>query len=235
MADGKVFVATYGDNEPKQIYGGNNRPAAFPKYYVAVYGLLNAPAAPAPIVNQDRDDVTVVRASTSPLNLNMAACTPIDASSVDCTSSLEQAAGAPSLHRVILAAGQDPEGCALLRVTTVSDDAALANAAGIGFWSAQGAEGNVAPENSGRFLLKAALKPMGAATLQRGSPATLHEFAGLTNCALGQESSMERLFKPYLQFERASDGTILRNWDRAENYRVSRDRAGFDRSSEVLR
>ena len=44
VANGKVFVATYGDDEPRQTYAGNARPTQFPKnYYVAVYGLQTAP------------------------------------------------------------------------------------------------------------------------------------------------------------------------------------------------
>ena len=32
VAGGKLFVATYGDNEPLRFYGGNNRPTQFPNY-----------------------------------------------------------------------------------------------------------------------------------------------------------------------------------------------------------
>jgi hypothetical protein len=236
VANGKVFVATYGDNEPRQTYGGNSRPAAFPKYHVAVYGLLPA-AVPAVVVDQNRDDVTVVRATASPLSgLDTSQCTAIDAVSVDCTARLTQVSGgAPAFHRVILAAGQDLSGCAVVRVTTASKDAGVANASGIGFWSAQAAGANVAPENSGRFVTRAELKSIGPATLLNGTPATLHEFAGLANCPLGQGSVMGRLFKPYMQFEGAPDGRIFRNWDLAENYRIDGAITQFDRSPQVLR
>jgi hypothetical protein len=201
-----------------------------------VYGPLPA-AAPAVVVDQNRDDVTVVRATTSPVSgLDTSQCTAIDAVSVDCTARLTQVSGgAPAFHRVILAAAQDLSGCAVVRVTTASKDAAVANASGIGFWSAQAAGANVAAENSGRFVARAGLKSNGPATLLNGTPATLHEFAGLANCPLGQGSVMGRLFKPYMQFEGAPDGRIFRNWDLAENYRIDGAIAQFDRSPQVLR
>ena len=66
VADGKVFMATYGDTEQRRIYGDGQRPTTFPRnYYVAVYGLQPAPPVPRVVVDQDRDDVTVVRASTA--------------------------------------------------------------------------------------------------------------------------------------------------------------------------
>jgi hypothetical protein len=37
-----------------------------------------------------------------------------------------------------------------------------------------------------------------------------------------------------MQFENAPDGKIYRNWDLAENYRISSDFPQFDRSSDVL-
>jgi hypothetical protein len=120
-------------------------------------------------------------------------------------------------------------------VTTASKDAAVANASGIGFWSAQAAGGNVAAENSGRFVAKAALKVAGTGTLLNGAPATLHEFVGLTNCPLGAGSVMGRLFKPYMQFEGAPDGRIFRNWDLTDNYRIDGTITQFDRSAQVLR
>ena len=235
VAAGKVFVPTYGDTEPRQTYGGDRHPTAFPKYHVAVYGLVDAPPPARPIVNQDRDDVTVLRASTSPLTLNTAGCTAIDNVSVDCTGALEQAAGAPAFHRLVLASGQNVAGCALLRVTTVSKDAALPTASGIGFWSTQATDGNLAAGDSGRFVAKAAFRATGTATLKNAAPATLHEFVGVSNCPLGPGSSVARLFKPYMQFDGAANGTIFRNWDLAENHRISTTIPTFDRSAEVLR
>jgi hypothetical protein len=237
VAAGKVFVATYGDDEPRRTYPPPDRhPTEFPKNYsVAVYGLL-APRQPArPVVNQDRDDVTVVRAVTTPLVLDTARCRPVDTMSVDCTEALAQASGAPSLHRVVIGATQDLSGCALLRVTTASKDTGLANASGIGFWSAAAVDGNQAAEDSGRFIRTGELSAVGTATLRSGALATLHDFVGLTNCPIGGSSSLSRLFKPYMQFEGAADGKTYRNWDLASNYRISRAIPLLDRSADVLR
>jgi outer membrane protein assembly factor BamB len=236
IAGGKVFVATYGDDEPRRTYPPpNSHPGTFPKnYYVSVYGLIK-PTPPRPIVNQDRDDVAVVRAATTPLALNTTECAAIDVASVDCTAALAQSTSTPAFHRVVLPAGQDVSGCALLRVTTASKNTGLANSSGIGFWSAQAAEGNQAAENSGLFVAKDALKTVGTATLLSGVPATLHEFVGVANCSLGDAGSLARLFKPYMQFEGTADGRIYRNWDIAENYRISRTITQFDRTGDVLR
>jgi hypothetical protein len=234
VAAGKLFVPTYGDTEPRRTYGGDSRPNAFPNYYVAVYGLLPTPPV-RPVVDQARDDVTVLRAVTSPLALSTSQCAVIDGTSVDCTAALAQATGTPAFHRVVFAAGQDVSGCAVVRVTTVSKDTGIANASGIGFWSSQATDGNLAAEDSGRFVPKAALKRVGAATLRNGASAELHEFVGVTNCPLGQGSSMARLFKPFMQFEVAPDGRTFRNWDLADNYRISRTVTQFDRSTDVLR
>jgi hypothetical protein len=234
IAGGRVFVPTYGDEEPLRTYGGDARPAQFPRnYHVAVYGLRD-PSPPRAIVNQSRDDVAVVRASTSPLTLGPNQCTAIDGVSVDCTDALTEATGAPSLHRAVFGANQNLSGCALLRVTTASKDTGLANSAGIGFWSAQAADGNQAAEDSGRFVPKARLKAVGTATLRSGAAATLHEFVGVVNCPAGGDTVLSRLFKPYMQFEGAADGRIFRNWDVAENYRISPAITSFDRSGDVL-
>jgi hypothetical protein len=236
VANGRVYVPTYGDEEPRRTYGGDARPAQFPQhYYVAVYGLLPEADHAAVIVDQDRDDVTVVRASTSPLALGPNQCTAIDGVSVDCTAAIAEAAGAPSLHRAIFSATQSFAGCALLRVTTASKDTGLADGSGIGFWSAQEAAGNIAAENSGRFVPKAQLKTVGTATLTSGAPATLHEFVGVANCPAGGGTVLGRLFKPYMQFEGAADGRTFRNWDLAENYRIGPTITAFDRSGDVLR
>jgi hypothetical protein len=185
------------------------------------------------VVNQDRDDVTVVRAATTPLNLDMSRCERIDLASVDCTEALAQGFQAPSFHRVMIGVQQDISRCALLRVTTASKNAGLANSLGIGFWSSQAAEGNQAAEDAGRFTPRSELKAVGTATLRSGAPATLHEFVGVANCpASGAE--VLRLFKPYMEFQ-GSDGTHFRNWDLASNYRISPSVRGFDRSADVLR
>jgi hypothetical protein len=153
---------------------------------------------------------------------------------VDCTEALSQTAGAPSLHRAVFGATQSFAGCQLLRVTVASKDTGLANSTGIGFWSAQATDGNQAAENSGRFVPKARFKALGAATLKNGAPATLHEFVGVANCPAGEGVALSRLFKPYMQFEGAADGRLFRNWDIAENYRISPTITSFDRSADVL-
>jgi hypothetical protein len=125
--------------------------------------------------------------------------------------------------------------CSLLRVVTATKDAGLANGSGIGFWSAQVAEGNQAAEDSGRFVPKALLKVVGTGTLMSGAPATLHEFVGVVNCPTGGAGAIGRLFKPYMQFEGAGDGKIFRNWDLAQNYRIDPNITTFDRGGDVLR
>jgi hypothetical protein len=238
VAKGKVFVATYGDDEPRSIYPDNpaRHPTAFPRYHVAVYGLLDVPVPARPVVNQDRDDVTVVRAATTPaLALPTSQCAPLDPGSVDCTEALARSAGAPALHRVVVPANQDLSSCSLLRVTTASKVTAVANAAGIGFWSAQAKDGNQTAEDSGRFVPASQLKPAGRATFASGAPATLHEFVGIANCPSGDSVAFARLFKPYMQFDGAADGRIFRNWDLSPNYAVSRAAPQFDRSGAVLR
>jgi hypothetical protein len=235
IAAGKVFVPTYGDTEPLRTYPNNgSHPTTFPQnYYVAVYG-LGAATPPRPITNQNSNDVTVVRASTSPLVLDITKCKALDATSVDCTDALTQSAGTPSFHQVVLAANADLTGCALLQVTTASKTAGLNNSTGIGFWSAQTAGGQQAAEDSGRFIPKDQLKTVGTATLVSGDPATLHQFVGVSNCPAAGGDSFARLFKPYMQFETAPNGPIFRNWDLAANYLISRVVPVFDRSTDVL-
>jgi hypothetical protein len=234
VAGGKVFVATYGDKETPHVYGGNTRPQQFPtRYYVAVYGPLPHPPHLKPIVNQNREDITVASASaTAALTLNTGACPPADPGNVDCTTVLGLQFGAPSLHTLIVPVGFDFAGCNLLRVTTASKQTGLANAAGIGWYSAEATAGSQAM-SSGRFVPKNELKQIGVARLKSGAPVLLHEFVGVANCPVG-EGSFDRLFKPYMQFDNAADGNIYRNWDLAQNYRISRAVPQFDRSADVL-
>jgi hypothetical protein len=156
--------------------------------------VLPAKAPQPEIVNQDRDDVTVMRASTTALALDTSRCTRTDAGLIDCTDALAQAANAPSFHRVVLTANANVSSCALLRVTMASKDTGLANASGIGFYSAAVSGGNLAPEDSGRFIPKARLKASGIATLKSGAPATLHDFVGVTNCLGAGPEPHGRLF-----------------------------------------
>ena len=122
IADGKVFVATYGDDEPLRQYGGQTRPQMFPqRYQVAVYGMLAEP--PAPVVNQSRDDVQLVTATVEgAVTIDPSRCRPATGAVLDCTQELERAAGAPSLERIAVPEGFTFAGCQLLRVTTASQD-----------------------------------------------------------------------------------------------------------------
>jgi outer membrane protein assembly factor BamB len=237
VADGKVFVATYGDNEQRRTYNPpNDRPTTFPRnYHVTVYGVQPAPAVPRVVVNQDRDDVTVVGASTAPLQLDLTRCKTADAGSVDCAEELASRFNRPAFHRVLFSAGQSISGCAVVRVTTAGKDAGLTTATGIGFYSAQAAAGNRANDDVGLFVPKGRLKSVRTATLLNGEKATLHEFVGVANCDAGGSGALSRLFKPYMEFPSANDGRIFRNWDLAEKYRVGGDVTQFDRSGDVLR
>ncbi len=171
VAAGKVFVATYGDNEPRATYGGGARPTQFPQnYYVAVYGILENPGPQKPIVNQNSDDVSVVRASTAPLTLDTSKCTAMDGTSVDCTDALSAASNAPAFHRVILAANGNVTGCTVVRITTASKNTGLANSSGIGFYSSTVSTGNLGAEDSGRFVPKAQLHVVGNGNSAKRSP-----------------------------------------------------------------
>jgi hypothetical protein len=235
IAGGKVFVATYGDKEIQRKYDPPLRPQQFPvRSYVAVYGVLPPhPPHEKPIVNQGAEDVAVTKAgATPPFTLNAGVCPPADPGNLDCTAALGQAFGAPSLHTVIVPSGYDFGGCEVLRVTTASKQTGLANATGIGWYSAEATAG-AQTMTSGRFIPKADLKQVGTGTLKSGAPAILHEFVGVTNCSAGQ-GSLDKLFKPFMQFENSPDGNIYRNWDLAQDYRISRAFPQFDRSGDVL-
>jgi len=240
VANGKVFVPTYGDAEPLRVYPKD--PPKFPakadlpkQYYVAVYGAL--PAPPPVITDQSKNDISVVRASTSADTIDPTRCTPIDATSLDCTNAVTAAAGgAPAFHRVVLGSGTNLAGCTLLRVVTASRTGALtsATATGTGFWSASVTNGNQAAENSGLFVPLAQLKTAGTAIFLDNSPATLHEFSGIANCSPGTGQTVGRLFKPFMQFETGGN-KIFRNWDAADNFLIDTANPAFDRSSDVLK
>ena len=236
VAGGKVFVATYGDKEPLRIYGGNDRPRQLPaNYYVAVYGILppSHDDHTKPIVNQDADDVTVTKAvATTPLAFTTQGCVPADAGAVDCTAALGQKFGAPSLHSVIVPAGYNFAGCNLLTVTTASKQGGVTAATGIGWFASDATLADQAM-TTGRFVRTGELKQVGSGQLKAGGPALLHQFVGVANCTVGQ-ASLDKVFKPFMQFENSPDDKIFRNWDRAQNYRVSRATPQFDRSRDVL-
>jgi hypothetical protein len=232
IAGGKVFVATYGDNEPLVKYQGA-RPTQFPNYYVAVYGLLPAHDHPKPIVNQDAADVTVVKAAaTTPLNLTTAGCDPAANGNVDCTAMVARRAGAPTLQTVVVPKNYDFAGCTLLTVTTASKQSGIAAATGIGWYAADTVAGSQAM-TSGSFVRSGELKSAGTGVLKGGAPAVFHVFSGVANCSVGQ-GSFSKLFKPYMQFENSPDGKIYRNWDVAPNYAISRAAPQFDNSATVL-
>lgn len=233
-AGGKLFVVTYGDQEPLKKYGWNEHPKQLPgRYYVAVYGVLPKQQPPKPIVNQDSDDVTVLKAkATEALTLNTDDCASAAGGNADCTGALERKFKAPSLHSVVVPKGYNFAGCNLLRVTTASKRGALTNTTGMGFYAAEATAGNQAM-TTGRFVASGAFKATGEAKLKDQSPVVLHEFLGIANCN-AEQGSIDRLFKPYLQFENAADGKLYRNWDRSPNYRISRAASQFDRSTQVL-
>jgi hypothetical protein len=202
-----------------------------------VYGLLDGASPNVTIVDQNRDDVAVVRAVTTPLVLDTNKCSPFGPGTLDCTDAIAKTSNAPSFHSVIVSANTSLNGCALLRVTTASKDSGLANSTGIGFYSASFTSGNTAADNSGRFISREDLRASGNGTLLSGASATLHDFVGVTNCPGGTDSEASgRIFKPYMQFRApAPDGRIFRNWDTAEDYRISTAVTQFDRSGDVLR
>jgi hypothetical protein len=232
VADGKVFVPTYGDDEQQRVYGGNTRPAQLPaRYYVAVYGPLGHGPHGKVVVNKDEDDVTVTKAvATAPLALDLGTCPPADPGNLDCTAALAARFAAPALHRVIVPVGGNFAGCNVLLVTTASKQAAVANSTGVGWYAAEATAGSQAM-TTGRFVPRAELKVAGAATLKTGDPAVLHTFVGVANCPAGQ-GSFDRLFKPYMEFDTPQQ--TFRNWDRSANYRISRTAPQFDRSANVL-
>lgn len=238
VAGGKVFVATYGDREALNVYGGNARPAVLPNaYYVAVYGLLPTHVHPAkPIINQSGTDVTVLKASaTTPLALDLKTCSPVAGGSVDCTVALEKKLGTPAFHSFVVPAADTLAGCMVMKVTTASKRTGLADATGIGWYAADATAASQAM-TSGRFLATSVLKQAGTGVLKSGEPASLQEFVGVVNCSTGtapQAGSLDKLFKPFMQFENTPD-KIFRNWDNADNYRIGKAVPQFDRTADVL-
>jgi hypothetical protein len=235
IADGKVFVATYGDEEPLRLYNKAVRPTVFPaRYHVVVYGML--PGPPPAVVNQSRDDVQLVRATVAEaINLDTARCRPAAAQTVDCTDELERVAGAPSLERVVVPAGDPLAGCRLLRVTTASKTVALPAARGIGFYSSDTTPGQ-ASANLGRLVPSPQLKAVGNATLKGGQPAVLHDFAAIVSCQAQPATATGKQFKPYADFVGGPPTTLFRNWDPiAGNYVIGGQITQIERGPEVLR
>src|SRR5688572_2293287 len=98
-----------------------------------------------------------------------------------------------------------------------------------------GTEGFETP-NTGRVLTKEALHghESGTATLKSGAVAVLHEFVGLTNCAVGPTTAY-RQFKPFMDFRSDLDKRMYRDWDLANNYTIGGTITQFDRSADVLK
>ena len=235
IADGKVFVATYGDDEPRRLYGGDARPQQFPaRYQVVVYGMLTD--SPAPLVNQSRDDVQLVTASTEALPaIDIASCRQTEADSLDCTQELKRVAGAPSLAQLTVPAGYTFAGCQLARVTTAAKTSALPGSLGIGFYAADTTAGQLSADH-GRRSPSAELKAVGNAVLKSGRAAVLHEFAAVVNCDLAPGIKAGMRFKPYMDFVGGPPRTIYRNWDPIpDNYVLGGDSPQLDRRTEVLR
>jgi len=235
IAGGKVFVATYGDEEPLRMYGTTVRPQAFPaRYQVAVYGVL--PERPTPVVNQARDDVQLVRAVVEgAVTIDTTRCRQRAGQTLDCSDELGRVAAAPSLERVSVPAGYNFAGCRLLRVTTAAKTAALPGALGIGFYAAQTTSGQFSVD-LGRLVPSSALKKVGDAVLKSGEPAVLHQFAALVNCEVTPGTTAGKLLKPYIDFVGGPPRTIYRNWDPiAGNYELGGQAGQVDRTAEVLR
>jgi len=235
IAGGKVFVATYGDDEPLRMYNPTVRPQTFPRrYQVVVYGIL--PELPTPVVNQSRDDVQLVRAAVAgAVTVDPTRCRAGDAQTLDCTEELQRTAGAPSLERVIVPVGYTFAGCKVLRVTTAAKTAALPGALGIGFYAAETTPGQFSSDH-GRLVPRDTLKSVGDAVLKNGAPAALHEFVGLLNCDAGPGATAGKLLKPYMDFLGGPPRTIYRNWDPlVGNYALGGQAGELDLSQEVLR
>jgi hypothetical protein len=235
VAGGKVFIATYGDDEPLRLYNSTVRPQSFPgRYQVVVYGMLPDPTPP--VVHQTRDDVQLVTAEVAgSVTIDRARCRAGDAQTLDCTAELQRTAGAPSLEQVVVPAGYNFQGCRLLRVTTATKQAALASALGVGFYAATGTGGQLST-NIGRRVPKDSLKSTGTAVLKNGDPATLHEFAGVVDCTAAPGVAAGKLIKPYVDFIGGPPPTIYRNWDPVVgNYALGGPTTRLDRAPEVLR
>jgi hypothetical protein len=234
IAGGKVFVATYGDDEPLRMFNPTVRPQTFPRrYQVVVYGIL--PERPTPVANQTRDDVQLLRAAVGGnAAVDPTHCEVGDAQTLDCTEELQRTAGAPSIEQVLVPQGYDFAGCRVLRVTTVAKSAAIPGAVGIGFYSAETTPGQLSADH-GRLVPRDTLKSVGNAVLKSGAQAQLHEFVGLVNCNVGQGTRAGKLLKPYMDFLGGPPKTIYRNWDPAGgNYSLGELTEEIDRSQEVL-
>jgi len=234
IADGRVFVATYGDAETLRLYGGDARPQQFPaRYQVVVYGLL--PSQQVATVDQPRDDVQLLEATTEALPpIDLPRCPGADGGSLDCTAELQRAAGAPALERLLVPPGYGFTGCQLARVTVASKTGALASMLAIGFYASDVTAGQFSVDH-GRRSLAVDLKAIGTATLKNGQAVTLHQFAGIVNCSLATDTRSELRLKPYMEFEGPPKRTLYRNWDPVPNNHVLGGTVTqIDRRDEIL-
>ena len=239
IADGKVYVATYGDDEERLVYPKEPtpvHPTKFPKnYYVAVYGPM--PETRGTVINQDRDDVTVVRASTSHVTIEKTNCAAVDASTIDCTDALTQAAGAPSFHRVLVGANASLAGCSVVRVTTASKKLRSRK---VGrhriLRSASVAEGSITARRFRSFCAVGEAQSCGYRHTARRCSGDTPRFCRINELQRWRRTDPAR---PCLQAIECSssflaENKLLRNWDLASNYLINSDITQFDRSGDVL-
>jgi len=199
-----------------------------------VYGML--PEAPAPLVNQSRDDVQLVGAVVDgAVTVDISRCRPGTADTRDCTQELQRTAEAPSLQQVIVPAASNFAGCQVLRVTTAVKNSALEAALGIGFYSSDTTEGQFSADH-GRRVPTSDLKAVSRGTLKNGESAVLYEFVGIVNCEVAGGTRAGKQMKPYMDFIGGPPRTLFRNWDPiAGNYAVGGETVQLDRRAEVLR
>jgi hypothetical protein len=235
IADGQVFVATYGDAEDRRLYAGDARPQRFPaRYQVVVYGLL--PPGPVATVDQARDDVQLLQASISALPaITVANCKAADGGSLDCTDEMHNVTGAPAFERLLVPLGYGFDGCQLAKITLAAKTAAVSTAIAVGFYASDVTAGQFSVDHGYRNVT-ANLKSVGQGVLKDGQAVTLQEFAGIVNCSLSAGVHSELRLKPYMEFAGGTPLTVYRNWDLApNNYGLGGDVTAIDRRGELLR
>jgi hypothetical protein len=223
--------------------------------------------AQAATIDQESGDTTVLKSFNTGVSIgsgggaqsiDLNVCDKLEGGETyayfECTRAIESAIAAshpeivgPVLGRNVVAAERSSSNdawrvnqyfCRLLEIQTVTRNAALQNAEGIGF----------SYEGAFSFIPLEKLVAIGTATLRNGETATLHRFQAPAFCWRGSATSSSRAtydFKPFLQFK-AANGDVFRNWDSVpQNYAVGRVGfngttsngswiEGFDRSAEVL-
>jgi hypothetical protein len=210
----------------------------------------------ATIIDQDRDDITVIRAAPSGVLVHpslLGQCLEVEQLTsglvrVDCTEAIDALVAQDVsdrgilAHRFLVLAFKGEDGslsppssgipCQLTRIETASRSSAIDRAESIGFYFS----GSSRPS---RALSPLDMEPIGTATGRDGQPRTLHELYAALPCWQGTASSSQHAtyeFKPFMIFT-GSDGTRYRNWDGVPRNYLLTGGAGvtaFDRSSEVL-